>query len=78
MAPTNMAITEEKKLSFCGTSGRFRTSPALLVPSPMMVVVTAMAAIVPVAYERRKVRFPDQVATAMAGAREGAPSQLNP
>mmetsp|Transcript_1548 Transcript_1548/g.3330 ORF Transcript_1548/g.3330 Transcript_1548/m.3330 type:complete len:205 (+) Transcript_1548:143-757(+) len=73
-----MATMEEPKLSFWGMSGRCRIWPALRVPSPMRVVVMAMAPIVPRAYASRNVRLPLHVATATAGARLGAPSQLNP
>mmetsp|Transcript_59175 Transcript_59175/g.70610 ORF Transcript_59175/g.70610 Transcript_59175/m.70610 type:complete len:203 (-) Transcript_59175:393-1001(-) len=76
--PTAIAIPDDTRLSFCGISGRCNNLPARLVPSPTIVVAIAIVAIVPIAYANKNVTLPFHVATAMAGRREGAPSQLNP
>merc|ERR1712130_608784 len=78
MAPIAMASREEPKLNFCGRSGRLKISPARRVPSPMKEVARTIMATVPAAYADKKARFPPQLATANAGAREGAPSHENP
>lgn len=71
-------MKEDTRLSFCGISGLLNISPAALVPSPTRVVVIAIVVAVPTAYENKNDKFPPQVATASAGASEGAPSQLKP
>ena len=76
--PMTMATIDDTKDNFWGISGRWKNCPARLVPSPISVVVSVMTPMVPRAYANKNDKFPLQVATASAGAKEGAPSQENP